>query len=137
MIRRSLLPLTGLLALSLLTCCVAVGHAQYGTGANRDTAGSPYEVSTDEGPQRRREGSRVELEGYFLLTSDRITFCTLDELERFQTLENLSLERLAKIARESGRRLNWRIEGTVTEYLGKNYLLIERAVVMTESSEPL
>lgn len=115
----------------------SVCHAQTTLIADADSGSYGESESSDSENRRHREGTQISLTGYFVLTSDRISFCAGDESERFATLENLALERVAKISREGGSRLTWQVQGTVTEYLGKNYLLIERAVVVPQNDESL
>jgi len=101
-------------------------------------AASSDQVSVDakcahEG--RLREGSEVDdLLGEFLRMRDRITFQTRDRNLSLQPLENLALERIARVLDETRERRLWTVSGTVTEYRGANYLLITRAVLKATSS---
>ena len=83
--------------------------------------------------ERLREGTVIsDQDGYFKLTGDRLTFYFSDE-RRFGCLENLNLERVAKVVGENPDALQWIVSGTITEFQGSNYLLISRAVLRSKS----
>ena len=80
--------------------------------------------------QRVREGTQlVDQAGHFRPTGDRITFFTADGNDRFVVLENLNLERVARLIAEGPERRAWRASGTITEYRGTNFLLLGQAVL--------
>ncbi|MHB8953084.1 MAG: hypothetical protein ACYC4U_08885 [Pirellulaceae bacterium] len=81
-------------------------------------------------PARRvREGTSLQhVPGTFQVSGDRILFCPADGTARLPVLENLALERVWQMIDELGDRA-WSVSGTLTEYRGRNFLLIERAVV--------
>lgn len=82
---------------------------------------------------RIREGTELDEQlGVFRLTGDRITFFTEMGTGRFVVLENLALERVARVITDNPNQLKWFVTGTMTEYQGLNYLLIERAVLKTQ-----
>ena len=73
-----------------------------------------------------REGSKLEgASGFFQLAGERTVFFMKNDRRRFICLENLALQR---IKNQTGNAL-WRVQGTVTEFNGENYLLIEMAVM--------
>jgi hypothetical protein len=77
-----------------------------------------------------REGTEVvDQRGYFGWSNNRLVFSTVDGTERFVTLENLNLERVAKALADSQERLIWIVSGTITEFRGSRYLLVRRAVL--------
>lgn len=79
--------------------------------------------------QRLREGSALTRQGgTFVHVGDRIGFRPADQDETLLVLENLTLERIWKTLDEAPER-SWTVSGVVTEYRGRNYLLMERAVV--------
>ena len=83
---------------------------------------------------RVREGTQVEkIEGHFKLTGDRVTFITADGKQRFGGLENLALERIARIVKDSPAQLRWTIAGVITEYRSANYVLVTHAVLADET----
>jgi len=85
---------------------------------------------------RLREGTRVEkIHGYFKLTGDRVTFVTTDGKQRLGGLENLALERVARVVKDSPAQLRWTIAGVITEYRGANYLLVTHAVLADETKD--
>ena len=78
---------------------------------------------------RLREGTRLtDVNGRFDVAGDRVSFATTESAETLRVLENLALERIAKILGESRASPEWTISGTVTEYNGANYLLLTKAV---------
>lgn len=90
------------------------------------------QLPTAEGSDRLREGVALDVEGSFKLTGDRIMFYSSADKRRFGTLENLNLERIARMVSDSPDPLQWSVSGTVTEYQGANYLLISRAVLKSK-----
>ena len=82
---------------------------------------------------RVREGSKlVEQLGEFRETGGRIAFYPAGSTDSLLVLENLALERVSRDL-ELGTR-KWSVSGTITEYLGLNYLLIQRAVMKQRSA---
>ena len=80
--------------------------------------------------RRIREGSEiVDQLGSFRMTGDRVTFFTADGQGRYVALENLNLERIARVVTEQSDRLTWSVTGTMTEYRGANYLFVRRAIL--------
>ena len=78
---------------------------------------------------RQREGTRLtEVNGRFEVTGDRVSFATTDSADSMRVLENLALERIARVLAENRASPEWTISGTVTEYNGANYLLLTKAV---------
>jgi hypothetical protein len=87
--------------------------------------------------QRMREGSTlVDVVGYFKLTSDRATFFPADSEQRYLGLENLNLERISLLVGENPDRLDWIVSGTVTEFRGANYLLVNKAILKNRLHVP-
>jgi hypothetical protein len=83
-----------------------------------------------------REGTSLQNEpGSFQITGDRMAFCPADGTDPLPALENLALERVWRMLEEVGNR-PWSVSGTVTEYRGRNFLLIERAVVRSGNPTP-
>jgi hypothetical protein len=125
------LSVAGLLA--LLGWCALVA-AQ--TDAAGPAAASTYDVSASASEsasadhQRLREGMRIsDARGRFEVPAEGPTF--VDESgRRLPGLENLNLQRIARtlLAAENPDALTWKVSGLVTEYEGRNYILIERAV---------
>ena len=77
-----------------------------------------------------REGTRiVDQPGHFRLTGDRIVFFSTQHNARYVVLENLNLERIAKAMADQPSRRKWKVTGTLTEYHGDNYLLVEKVVL--------
>lgn len=75
-----------------------------------------------------REGSRVELVGTFQRGNSTITFRPEKGEQTYRVLENLALQRVAKMLVLNNRRL-WRISAEAMEYENANFLLLKRVVV--------
>lgn len=122
----------------LAGCLVAVVSAREGSSSDQEDTTLHPAVSAlqaqSAGPHERiREGTRlVDQSGVFEMTGGRVTFFVRGGQQRFVGLENLNLERVARAMAESIDRQQWSVTGTVTEYQGVNYLLIEKAVVKDE-----
>ncbi len=101
-------------------------------------AGGEQSAARVEGGQvngRWREGSRlVDQHGYFKVSNEHVTFISSDSKLRFDALENLAVERIARTIGDSPDQLEWSISGTITECRGSNYLLISQAVLKSKSS---
>ena len=92
----------------------------------------------EEAKHRQREGTRlVKEQGYFRATGDRLTFhIPGDDGRKYQGLENLSLERIAKVMsdrHDHPEQLIWEVSGFFTEYRGTNFLYITHAVLKSNS----
>jgi len=80
---------------------------------------------------RLREGTPVVNQvGYFRTAGDRLVFYKADGRARFIALENLNLERISNAITDKPTQLEWNISGTITEYRGANYLLVDRAILL-------
>jgi hypothetical protein len=84
---------------------------------------------------RWREGSRlIDQLGYFKLTGDRVTFVASDGKLKFDGLENLAVERIARTIGDNPDQLEWTVSGIITEFRGTNYLLVTQAVLKTKAT---
>ncbi len=105
--------------------------------AENNPSGTSVSGSSAEGTQRERlrEGTKiVDQLGHFKITGDRAMFYTEDGKRQFGGLENLNLERIFRALSENREQLTWSISGTITEYRGSNFLLIDRAELKTKNS---
>ena len=94
------------------------------------------EPVSEEASERAREGTQLaETAGQFSLVGDRVAFLPNDREKRVICLENLALERVAAVVRESPDAVEWTVSGTITEYQGVNYLLLGRAVQRARAAE--
>ena len=85
--------------------------------------------SADEADKRLREGTTfVEQAGTFKAAGDRVLFRVDGRNDSLHVLENLALERIWNMLADTRGR-QWSVSGTVTEYRGRNFLLIQRAVL--------
>ncbi len=82
-----------------------------------------------------REGERITNQtGEFRGTGDGIVFHP-QEGGTVNVLENLALERVAKVLQETRGRREWSVSGIITEYRGANFLLISRAALKARPSK--
>jgi hypothetical protein len=80
---------------------------------------------------RVREGLELtDRIGTFELSGDRARFVAADDGVSLIGLENLSLERVIHAIRDNPQQgQSWKVSGVVTEFEGRNYLLITRAIL--------
>ncbi|MDR1963678.1 MAG: hypothetical protein LBQ50_07860 [Planctomycetaceae bacterium] len=82
--------------------------------------------------KRYREGTMFQgKKAFFRQTGNRTTLYMVDDDERFVCLENLNLERILTAIEEKPSRTTWKIDGDFTEFRGENYILIRRAVIVS------
>jgi hypothetical protein len=94
--------------------------------------------SDKEDKHRLREGTKITNRlGRFQQSGDRATFVAEGNLE-FGGLPNLNLERVVRMLKsvDEPESIWWSVSGIVTEFSGRNYLLIERAVYKSASPHP-
>ncbi len=83
---------------------------------------------------RHREGTQIaDAEGIFRSSGGRQVFRQIDGKTEFRLRENLTLERVLRSLDESRSERVWLVTGTVTEYQGENFLLMNRAVMTSKS----
>lgn len=120
----------------------AAPAAAGGTGSH--ATGSPIGANRQEkeaaeaGKLRLREGTELKnVVGRFRQMGDTLTF--IDEQNReIGGLPNLNLERVSRVLQtvEEPESVSWSISGRVTEYSGRNFLLISRAVFRSAAPPP-
>jgi hypothetical protein len=96
------------------------------------------EKQSAENKQRLREGTKITNRlGRFRQSGDRATFVTENRIE-LGGLPNLSLERVVRMLKnvDEPESIWWSVSGLVTEFSGRNYLLIERAVYKSATPPP-
>jgi hypothetical protein len=99
-----------------------------------DSPGTPR-IEGGQVSGRWREGSRlIDQLGYFKVTGEHVTFVSSDGKLKFDGLENLAIERIARTIGDSPDQLEWSISGVITEYRGANYLLVTQAVLKTKGT---
>ena len=89
--------------------------------------------------RRLRDGTQVSNgSGYFRLDGDGATFVS-DNGHEFGGLPNLNLERVVRILKnaEDSQYIRWTVNGMVTEFSERNFLLISRAIYKSVSQPPL
>lgn len=132
--------LVGLLI--LLLSWPPAAQVQGKTGASDRSRSEGPRAGTDNRANaksfRLREGTRIENRlGRFEQKSQSATFRTEDGLE-FGSLPNLNLQRILETLKTADRpeTMWWSVSGTVTEFAGKNHLLISRAVYKATHDPP-
>jgi len=111
---------------------LVAGHLNADGRPARTTRNQAASVSNDAS-YRVREGSKlVEQLGEFRETGGRIAFYPEGARDSLTVLENLALQRVSRDL-ELGTR-KWSVSGTITEYHGLNYLLVQRAVLKQRSA---
>lgn len=127
------LPGAALVAAAALLAGVVLASAQApGFGRSKtDKSGIVDRQSTAKKSDFRvREGSDVtNLSGHFRMTGDRVTFFTADGKGRFVGLENLNLQRIVQEIEDDPDTTKWIVSGTITEFRGANYLLVDQAML--------
>jgi len=94
---------------------------------------------SEENKQRLREGTKITNRlGRFRQAGDRATFVTENNIE-LGGLPNLNLERVVRMLKsvDEPDSIWWSVSGLVTEFSGRNYLLIERAVYKSATPPPI
>ncbi|MAT73490.1 MAG: hypothetical protein CMJ58_28750 [Planctomycetaceae bacterium] len=127
---------------SALLCAYLGGNLAHGEGSSVASVRSSEESRESDEPadaaRRMREGSRIQNAiGYFRRNGDGATFITEDGME-LGGLPNLNLERVVKMLKtvDEPESVYWSINGEVTEFTGRNYVLISRAVFKTAAPPP-
>lgn len=102
------------------------------------TRQSSSSKSGEHETRRLREGTIVNDEnGFFREDGDGATFVADSELE-FGALPNLNLERVLRLLKssEEPNSIRWSVSGKVTEFSGRNFLLIRRAIYKSATPPP-
>ncbi|MGI9429909.1 MAG: hypothetical protein ACR2NM_14705 [Bythopirellula sp.] len=127
--------LLSLAALSIGSFAATDGSATRQPGRARSAfaskSGSPAKL-------RLREGTLIsDQSGFFREDGDGATFVADTGME-FGALPNLNLERVVRLLKsvEEPSNVRWSVSGTVTEFSGRNFLLISRAVYKAVSTPP-
>ncbi len=138
----SRVPIAGLVCAAALLVGVALAWAQGFRRADvrtaaADCAADCAAAASTERPSldgQIREGTEIaDQAGYFRATGDRVTFYLHDGKQRFVVLENLNLDRIARVIAQDAERLRWSVTGTITEFRGAKFLLVRRAVVRSRA----
>jgi len=105
-------------------------------------SGPPVIATVSRGPRIEggqvnghwREGTRlIDQTGQFKITGDRVSFTSSDGSLRFDCLENLCGQRIARTVTDSPESLSWTVTGELTEFRGANFLLLTQAVLKPRS----
>lgn len=104
----------------------------------QDGAKERTSMARDEVKSRLREGTELtDLSGTFRIQAERIVFVDMSNPQaHYRCLENLMLQRVYQSIRDDDRDNSWIVQGRITEYLGENYILLERVVRAPRSTLP-
>jgi hypothetical protein len=104
--------------------------------ASNDAAADEPAVSA---ALRLREGTQLaDHLGYFRQNGESLTFVD-KEGRQLGGLPNLGLERVGRMLKsvEEPESISWSVSGMVTEFGGRNYLLVTRAVYKSSAPPPV
>ena len=107
------------------------------TGQSRTSFGTASDDKEND-KLRLREGTEIDGKtGYFRQDGDGAVFVTDDGFE-LGGLPNLNLERVVRTLKtvDETENIRWRVSGTITEFSGRNYLFISRAVYKSAALPP-
>ena len=93
---------------------------------------------SENGAHRLREGTEITGQtGYFRQDGEGAIFVTDNDYE-LGGLPNLNLERIVRTLKtaDETQSIRWRVSGTITEFSGRNYLFITRAVYKSAAPPP-
>ena len=80
-----------------------------------------------------REGSKlVDQVGDFQKSGEQINFYIKEPGAVLRVLENLALERVARVLDDNPSMRSWSVTGVITEFRGENYLLVTRATLKAQ-----
>jgi len=102
------------------------------------TAEQPAQESpaTSAADRQWREGAELtDVPGTFNIHNGRVVFQPADGRKQLVALENLNLERVARVLGDQTDPLQWVVSGVITEYRGVNFLLMRRVVLKNRSVE--
>lgn len=134
--QRTCLPFltTALLAIGWT---LAIGQSATRNGGSPNGSAGPsansHQRATPDANESKvlvREGTELrDRRGHFEFTGDLAVFVDDDGM-RFGGLKNLSMERVVETLRATRRPedFSWTVSGVVTEFAGRNYLLMNRVV---------
>jgi hypothetical protein len=116
----------------------AAEQAAHDNALEAPPAKTEAEAEIDLAKLRLREGTRLhDVSGRFRQNGESLTFIDAENRE-IGGLPNLNLERIIRMLKtvEEPESITWSISGTVTEFSGRNYLLISRAVYKAATPPP-
>jgi hypothetical protein len=141
-------PMAGLVCAAALLFGVTLAWSRSAAAPNNTTSALRAGVSSqaleagqkvldNDKTLRHREGGQIiNQSGYFHNTGDRVSFVSADNESRFITLENSHLERVTQTIADSANQLEWVVSGTISEYGGANFLMLNRAELKNPDHSP-
>jgi len=111
------------------------GSSSKDNGSDVDSPAIPDQV-VDDDSTIDREGTQVrKLRGQFIEVGRRWEFTSDHGSISYRLLENLALQRAAAAIRQDAEDNHWTVHGTLTEFEGRNYLLL-KAIVRAAREAP-
>lgn len=112
---------------------ILIAIAAIGSNLTAGDSGKKPDTATADGATEQqkllREGTRVESRMVQVrLSGESLVLETLEDKQSFEALESLALERLQQALRSDSNDKRWLVTGQVTEFKGRNYLLLERVI---------
>ncbi len=112
--------------------CVSLAILRVSLG--QDSSKNP--AAGDNSAKLHREGARIEQQTVsFRTENDRLLLSVASETKPLIVLENLASQRVFRATREDPEDCRWTVTGSYTEFEGKNYFLIERAVRLYQKNK--
>ena len=109
--------------------CIAITFASIASNLTAEDTEEQRETTATQAPETKllREGTRLESRIAECRSSgDRMSVLLQDDGRVLNTLENLASQRILKAVMDDPGDNKWVISGTVTEFQGHNFLLLER-----------
>jgi hypothetical protein len=89
---------------------------------------SARSLDGQSGAKIHREGTRLDQKALTFRTENDRLMVQIDPDHAIQVLENLGAQRIYRANQDDPEDNQWSITGSLTEFEGRNYLLIEQAV---------
>jgi len=133
---------TGAAVIALFSAAVFYNVTNAASGTRVQSPNNALSDSTKEFSEatkkRIREGTIIQDQtGFFRSDGEGATFVSDEGLE-FGGLPNLNLERVVGTLKtaEEPKSIRWIVSGMTTEFSGRNYLLISRAIFKSKPPPP-
>lgn len=114
----------------------AVQHAAQ-TAETQPAPDQPSGEESEANSHRLREGTRISNRvGHFRQNGESLTFVD-EENREIGGLPNLNLERIIRLLKtvDEPESISWSVSGSITEFSGRNYILITRAVYKAAANQ--
>lgn len=114
---------------------VASDGTAYSTSDNAEQhPGGP--TADGQAPKLRREGSKLDQQAVIFRAENDALLMTLGyESKPVHVLQNLAAQRIYRACREDPDDNKWNVSGTFTEFEGRNFFMVDRAVRVFQNSK--